>query len=47
MGTRELDVDELSRVTDLMFECGLTFTVELRKAERVCVKMILILICWI
>ena len=46
MGTRELDVGELSRVTDLMFECGLTFTVESRKAERACVNMTSILICW-
>ena len=46
MGTRELDVDELSRVTDLMFLCGLTFTVKSRKAERACVNMTSILICW-
>ena len=46
MGTRELDVDELSRVTDLMFECGLTFTVKSRKAERACLNMTSILICW-
>ena len=45
MGTRELDVDELSRFTDLMFECGLTFTIESRKAERACVNMTSIQIC--
>ena len=32
-------------LTDLMFECGLTFTVEPRKAERACVNMTSILIC--
>ena len=32
--------------TDLMFECGLTFTVESRKAERACVYMTSILIYW-
>ena len=32
-------------LTDLMFECGLTFTVESRKAERACVNMTSILIC--
>ena len=32
--------------TDLMFECGLTFTVESRKAERACVNMTSILIYW-
>ena len=31
--------------TDLMFRCGLTFTVESRKAERACVNMTSILIC--
>ena len=46
MGTRELDVDELSRVTDLMFECGLMFTVKSRKAEKAFVNMTSILFCW-
>ena len=32
--------------TDLMFECGLTFTVESRKAERACVYMTSFLIYW-
>ena len=32
-------------LTDLMFRCGLTFTVESRKAERACVNMTSILIC--
>ena len=33
-----------SILTDLMFECGLTFTVESRKAERACVNMTSILV---
>ena len=34
------------RATDLMFECGLTFSDALRKAERACVNTSSILICW-
>ena len=35
----------LGLAPDLMFECGLTFSVESHKAERACVNMTSILIC--
>ena len=40
----EFNVLKVFRATDLMFECGLTFTVSSRKAERACVNMTSILI---
>ena len=40
----EFNVLKVFRATDLMFECGLTFTVASRKAERACVNMTSILI---
>ena len=39
----EFNVLKVFRETDLMFECGLTFTVASRKAERACVNMTSIL----
>ena len=42
----EFNVLKFLRATDLMFECGLTYTAASRKAERACVNMISILICW-
>ena len=41
----EFNVMKVFRATDLMFECGMTFTVALRKAEMACVNMTSILIC--
>ena len=46
VGECELNVVKFLRATDLMFECGLTFSDALRKAERTCVNTTLILICW-
>ena len=43
----EFNVLTIFRATDLMFECGLTYTAASRKAERACVNMTSILICWI
>ena len=42
----EFNVLTVFRATDLMFECGLTHTAAPRKAERACVNMTSILICW-
>ena len=42
----EFNVLKVFRATDLMYECGLTFTVASRKAERACVNMTSILIYW-
>ena len=42
----EFNVLTVFRVTDLMFECDLTCTAASRKAERTCVNMTSILICW-
>ena len=42
----EFNVLTVFRATDLMFECGLTHTAASRKAERACVNMTSILICW-
>ena len=46
VGECEFNVLKFFRATDLMFECGLTFTDASRKAERACVNMTSILICW-
>ena len=40
----EFNVLKVFRATDLMFECGLTFTAASLKAERACVNMTSILI---
>ena len=42
----EFNVLTVFRATDLMFECGLTYTAASRNAERACVNMTSILICW-
>ena len=42
----EFNVLIVVRATDLMFECGLRYTAASRKAERACVNMTSILICW-
>ena len=42
----EFNVLTIFQATDLMFECGLTYTVASRQAERACVNMKSILICW-
>ena len=42
----EFNVLKFLRATDLMFKCGLTYTAASRKAERACVNMTSILICW-
>ena len=42
----EFNVLKVFRATDLMFECGLTYTAASRKAERACVNTTSILICW-
>ena len=42
----EFNVLTVFRATDVMFECGLTYTAASRKAERACVNMTSILICW-
>ena len=41
----EFNVLTVFRATDLMFECGLTYTAASRKAERACVNMTSIRIC--
>ena len=46
VGECEFNVLKVLRSTDLMFECGLTFIDASREAERACVKMTSILICW-
>ena len=46
VGECEFNVLKFLRATDLMFECGLTYTAASRKAERACVNMTSILICW-
>ena len=46
VGECEFNVLKFLRATDLMFECGLTFTDASREAERACVNMTSILICW-
>ena len=46
VGECEFNVLKFFRATDLMFKCGLTFTDASRKAERACVNMTSILICW-
>ena len=46
VGECEFNVLKFLRATVLMFECGLTYTAASRKAERACVKMTSILICW-
>ena len=42
----ESNVIKFLRATELMFECGLTFTDASREAERACVNTASILICW-
>ena len=42
----EFNVLTVFRATDLMFECGLTYTAASRKAERACVNMTSIMIGW-
>ena len=46
VGECEFNVLKFLRAMDLMFECGLTYTAASRKAERACVNMTSILICW-
>ena len=46
VGECEFNVLKFLRATDLMFECGLTYTAASRKAEWACVNMTSILICW-
>ena len=46
VGECEFNVLKFLRSTDLMFECVLTITAASRKAERACVNMTSILICW-
>ena len=46
VGECEFNVLKFLRASDLMFECGLTFTDASRKAESACVNMTSILICW-
>ena len=46
VGECEFNVLKFLRATDLMFECALTFSHALRKAERACVNTTPILICW-
>ena len=46
VGECEFNVLKFLRATDLMFECGLTFSDALREAERACVNTTSILICW-
>ena len=42
----ENEESQIQRLEYLMFECGLTFTVASRKAERACVNMTSILVYW-
>ena len=46
VGEYEFNVLKFLRASDLMFECGLTFTDASRKAQSACVNMTSILICW-
>ena len=46
VGECEFNVLTFLPATDLMFACGLTFSDALREAERACVNMTSILICW-
>ena len=46
VGECEFNVLKFLRATDLMFECGLTYTAASLMAERACVNMTSILICW-
>ena len=46
VGECEFNVLKFLRATDLVFECGLTFTDASRKAEKAFVNMTSILICW-
>ena len=46
VGECEFNVLKFLRATDLMFECGLTFSHALRKADRACVNTTSVLICW-
>ena len=46
VGECEFNVLKFLRATDLMIECGLTYTAASRKAERACVNMTSILTCW-
>ena len=46
VGECEFNVKKCLRATDLMFECGLTFSDASRKAEMACVNATSILICW-
>ena len=46
VGECDFNVLKFLRATDLMFECGLTFSDALRKAESACVNTTSILIYW-
>ena len=46
VGACEFNVLKFLRATDLMFECGLTFTDASRKTDRACVNTTSILVYW-